>query len=157
MSKNHQALIEEYIQKKCEVLTEANFHDLNQALTNYYTWIENNPFDKKQIFTIKVETTDRSLKDLNLPSTFYNRVEFAQWFFIYEPKNDHCDYIEWLEFEYTEAKQDIVKKVHQYYADSIINIIENLKIVDRNIGIKYSKTLKEVIDELAQYADENYK
>jgi len=149
----HQTLIEEYVQRKKIKSTKADIDNVFNKLSSYYTLVETSNLTEEQILTLKVEITDVVLNALDLVSTFGNRIEFAKEFFIYEPEKDLIDYIDWLENSYVEDNKEIVKNVHQNAADKITNIIHDLKIVDRNIGILYTDELFKSTNDLISYIE----
>jgi hypothetical protein len=152
---NHYTLIKEYLQRK-NCVTKENIDNVLNTLSKYYFLVETTSLTKGEILSLKIEYTDLILSKLRIVSTFDNRTEFAKEFFIYESEKDIIDYLNWLENDYTEDNKEVVKNVHDDAVKQITEILKNLIIVDRNIGIGYTNDLIKAIDKLYFYSKDNY-
>lgn len=138
---NHPALVNEYIQRNKIDFTADDIDNVYITLSEYYTLIEDGRVSKTQILLLKLETTNGVFKVLDIVPSFSNRCLFAKTFFVYEPLQELIDYIDWLENSYIEDNKWVIQKVHQDAAQKETTILYDLKIVDRNIGIKYDNNL----------------
>lgn len=150
--RTHYSEIANYLGKKGK-LTEEKVRNVFNILANHYTITETSALNESQISILKVECTDHIFKELDIVSSFDNRVEFARTFFTYEPAQSQNNYIDWLENTYVEDNKDVVKGIYLDASKNIQDMTRNLKIAGRNIGIGYNDELKVAVCELVSFLE----